>query len=121
MKSLGRDVLELSNYLDLQRPHLLGHSFGGLIAQQATIIDPDNWSSLTLMCSGPGRRADWLKDPQFENLNNETKADIWVRPLEKDRLGNAKFDLWKSRWLASDADSTMTYPDHLRNQASLIT
>lgn len=121
MESLGRDVLELSNYLGLQRPHLLGHSFGGLIAQQATIIDPDNWSSLTLMCSGPGGRADWLEDPQFENLNNETKADIWVRLLEKDRLGNAKFDLWKSRWLASDADSTMTYRGHLRNQASLIT
>jgi len=73
------------------------------------------------MCSGPGERADWLEDPQFENLNNQTKADIWVRLLEKDRLGNAKFDLWKSRWLASDADSTMTYRDHLRNQASLIT
>lgn len=34
--------------------HLVGHSFGGLVAQTAVLADPSAWRSLTLMCSGPG-------------------------------------------------------------------
>ena len=98
----------------------MGHSFGGLIAQQAIKLRPENWSSLTLMCSGPGGRTEWLNDPQFQNLTNESKAEIWNRILEKDRIGNSKFEIWKKRWLASDAESTMIYRDHLRQQPSLI-
>lgn len=120
MSSLGRDVIEISQHFGLQEPHLLGHSFGGLIAQQAVKLSPNNWSSLTLMCSGPGGRAEWLKDPQFENLTNESKGEIWEKHLEQDRVGNIKYDLWKRRWLASDANSTMIYREHLIKQPSLI-
>ena len=120
MSSLGRDVLELSKQLELKKPHLLGHSFGGLIAQQAVKLESKAWSSLTLLCSGPGGIADWLNDPQFENLTNETKGEIWEKHLEQDRVGNIKYELWKKRWLASDANSTMTYRDHLIKQPSLI-
>ena len=86
MPALGRDVIEIAQYFQLKKPHLLGHSFGGLIAQLATKLAHENWSSLTLMCSGPGGRTDWLKEPQFENLNNETKSEIWENVLEKDRV-----------------------------------
>jgi len=37
-----------------ERVHLVGHSFGGLVAGVAAIEHPDAWASLTLMCSGPG-------------------------------------------------------------------
>jgi pimeloyl-ACP methyl ester carboxylesterase len=37
-----------------ERVHLVGHSFGGLVAGTAAIEQPDVWASLTLMCSGPG-------------------------------------------------------------------
>lgn len=33
--------------------HLVGHSFGGLVARAATIADPGAVASLTLVCSGP--------------------------------------------------------------------
>jgi pimeloyl-ACP methyl ester carboxylesterase len=43
-----------------QRVHLVGHSFGGLVARAAAIADPGAFDSLVLMCSGPagigGRR-----------------------------------------------------------------
>lgn len=120
MKSLGKDALEIAKHFNLKNPHLLGHSFGGLIAQQAITIDSNFWSSLTLMCSGPGGRRNWLSEPHFVDLNNETKSEIWSRVMEKDRLGNPRFELLKSRWLASDADSTMIYRNHLRYQESLI-
>jgi pimeloyl-ACP methyl ester carboxylesterase len=34
-------------------PHLLGHSFGGLVARSAVIAAPDRVASLTLLSSGP--------------------------------------------------------------------
>ncbi len=33
--------------------HLVGHSFGGLVARAAVIAAPDAFASLVLMCSGP--------------------------------------------------------------------
>jgi pimeloyl-ACP methyl ester carboxylesterase len=33
--------------------HLLGHSFGGLVARAAVIAGPGRYGSLTLLCSGP--------------------------------------------------------------------
>ena len=46
--------------------HLLGHSFGGLIARQATLASPAAFASVTLLCSGPGtiggERARTLRD-----------------------------------------------------------
>jgi len=43
---------------DSARSHLLGHSFGGLVAQQAAIADPSAWHSLSLLCTGPGALGD---------------------------------------------------------------
>ncbi len=37
-----------------ERVHLIGHSFGGLVAATAAVDHPETWASLTLMCSGPG-------------------------------------------------------------------
>lgn len=63
--------------------HLLGHSFGGLVAQAATISGA-NIASLTLFCSGPGAIPGdsyaWLKDFQVDlragNKNNRIDASI---------------------------------------------
>ena len=37
-----------------ERVHLVGHSFGGLVAAAAALGFPERWASLTLLCSGPG-------------------------------------------------------------------
>ena len=34
--------------------HLLGHSFGGLVAQTAVVQSASAWRSLSLLCTGPG-------------------------------------------------------------------
>lgn len=36
-----------------ERIHLVGHSFGGLVARAAVLAAPERWASLTLLCSGP--------------------------------------------------------------------
>src|SRR5262245_476301 len=46
--SLARDAIDLADGFALERPHLLGHSFGGLVAQRAVLMEPNRWASLTL-------------------------------------------------------------------------
>ena len=50
---LGADVLALVDALGAGPVHLLGHSFGGLVARAAVLIDAGCFASLTLMGSGP--------------------------------------------------------------------
>jgi pimeloyl-ACP methyl ester carboxylesterase len=49
---LAEVVVEVAASLG-ERVHLLGHSFGGLVARAAVIARPDAFASLVLMCSGP--------------------------------------------------------------------
>lgn len=52
VKVLAEDVLAV--LAELGRPaHLVGHSFGGLVARAAALADPGGLGSLTLMSSGP--------------------------------------------------------------------
>jgi pimeloyl-ACP methyl ester carboxylesterase len=50
---LAAVVLEVADSLGGERVHLLGHSFGGLVARAAVIARPAAFESLVLMCSGP--------------------------------------------------------------------
>ncbi len=45
-----------------ERVHLVGHSFGGLVAASAALAWPTCWASLTLLCSGPGGLNGGLRD-----------------------------------------------------------
>jgi pimeloyl-ACP methyl ester carboxylesterase len=55
---------------DLERPHLVGHSFGGLVARAAVLERPSRVRSLTLLGSGPAG----LTGPRIDALEA-------VRPL----------------------------------------
>ncbi len=120
MPSLGRDVIEISQHFQLHKPHLLGHSFGGLVAQQAAITEPDLWSSITMFCSGPGGQSDWFNDEFFSYLSNETKGQIWNEVLAFEKSANPRFELIKKRWHASDAKATLAHREALLSQQSLI-
>ena len=62
--SLAADLLGLVDALDVAPVHLVGHSFGGLVARAAVLDDPSSFRSLVLMGSGPaaltGGRAESL-------------------------------------------------------------
>jgi pimeloyl-ACP methyl ester carboxylesterase len=55
---LAADVVGVGRVLRAETPgplHLLGHSFGGLVARAAVLTEPALFASLTLMGSGPAR------------------------------------------------------------------
>ncbi|MFC5908437.1 alpha/beta fold hydrolase [Streptacidiphilus monticola] len=57
LEQLALDAVHLGSSLGAGRPvHLLGHSFGGLVARAAVLRGGATapWASLTLMSSGPG-------------------------------------------------------------------
>ena len=56
LEGYAADLVALTEALfgDDERVHLVGHSFGGLVASTAAVAEPGRWASLTLMCSGPG-------------------------------------------------------------------
>jgi pimeloyl-ACP methyl ester carboxylesterase len=59
--------------------HLLGHSFGGLVAQQAVLATPSAWRSLSLLDTGPGALGDSPTRPLtmlFEAIGVIPMADI---------------------------------------------
>jgi pimeloyl-ACP methyl ester carboxylesterase len=64
VKQLAADLLGLLDALGAGPVHLVGHSFGGLVARAAVLERPDVARSLTLMCSGP----EALTGPRVELL-----------------------------------------------------
>ncbi len=47
-QDLAGDLLALMDHLDLRRPHLAGHSFGGAVALQLALLQPARVRSLSL-------------------------------------------------------------------------
>ena len=78
--SLAADSLRLADRFALDRPHLLGHSFGGLVAQRAVVMRPNGWASLTLLCSGPHGRSGVAEFTEHDRHP--------LRPLDAGGLGS---------------------------------
>ncbi|MET0928817.1 MAG: alpha/beta hydrolase, partial [Aeromicrobium sp.] len=63
LEGYARDALWLARCDGGTRTHLMGHSFGGLVAQQAAVLDPSRVLSLSLLCTGPGALGDSDRRP----------------------------------------------------------
>jgi pimeloyl-ACP methyl ester carboxylesterase len=57
LAELGADLVAMSQALG-GYSQLVGHSFGGLVAREAVLTDPSVFSTITLLCSGPGAFSD---------------------------------------------------------------
>lgn len=54
LDGFGADALAVRAASGFASSHLLGHSFGGLVAQNAALAQASAWNSIALLCSGPG-------------------------------------------------------------------
>ena len=97
ISALAGDVVEVARQVrDDGQLHLLGHSFGGLVARQAMLRQPDLFEDLVLMDSGPaaigGNRRRLLDEGEpvlaaggmpalWDHLQERSQADPrYVRP-----------------------------------------
>lgn len=58
--------------------HLLGHSFGGVVARAAAIASPGSFRSLTMFCSGPSGWEGRLQDTS-DTLAESGSLGLWYR------------------------------------------
>ncbi|KQY59912.1 hypothetical protein ASD11_10405 [Aeromicrobium sp. Root495] len=58
LHGFGADAVAVGRAVSSTPAHLLGHSFGGLVAQWAVLADPSAWRTLSLLCTGPGALGD---------------------------------------------------------------
>ena len=71
------DVEAIRNRMGTARWHVLGHSWGGLIAQAYTAAYPQRVSSLVLSSSSLGVGADWKRTKREAFRTDRTRAGIW--------------------------------------------
>lgn len=137
--ALAADVALIADQLD-DGVHLLGHSFGGLVAREILLAQAAQVSSLTLMSSGPGGltgpRAAVLKAmlaelavPGHGSLQDQVKR-IWYAHMEPEAVADGVpgpiVDFLRTRMLASSptgllsmGESLLGCPDRTQALASL--
>jgi len=54
MADYAADALGLLDHLALERPRVLGISFGGMVAQELAVTAPERIARLALLCTSPG-------------------------------------------------------------------
>jgi pimeloyl-ACP methyl ester carboxylesterase len=119
--SIARDICDLATELKMDKPHLLGHSLGGVIAQESVANSPDFFASLTLMCSGPAAGIDPARfEFMLENLPHHTMESAWQEFVSTGYSNHPRLELMKSRWLASDKRSVLTHAKILATFSSRV-
>jgi pimeloyl-ACP methyl ester carboxylesterase len=100
LDALAGDVLQVCDVLG-DRVHLVGHSFGGLVARAAAIEQPDAVVSLTLMSSGPAA----IPHPSASNLELIVQA-LPVMDLEA---------IWEAKRRIESATEVAPPPSHIED------
>lgn len=105
--ALAADVLAVVEALGTGPVHLVGHSFGGLVARAAVLAQPTAFGSLTLMSSGPagltGPRVDVL--PLMRPLAEQGMPAV-VAAMDALNAADA-------RWVAMDATTQCFLRDRM--------
>ena len=63
LDGFAADALAIATTCGDAPAHLLGHSFGGLVAQRAVLAKPSAWRSLSLLDTGPGALGETTNRP----------------------------------------------------------
>jgi pimeloyl-ACP methyl ester carboxylesterase len=128
VRSLAEDVIEVAR--DLGEPvHLVGHSFGGLVARAAALVAPDAFRSLTLLDSGPSA----LAEPASNNLALLVQVlpvmdlgQIWTAKRQLDALNEPEppdpeiLEWMHRRFLANQPTSLLRIAEQLLSEPDRV-
>lgn len=120
LAALAEDALAVATTAHLTPSHLLGHSFGGLVAQTAVIDAPVAWRSLSLLCTGPSALGESDLHPlakMVEALDHRTLADVHELRERARRPGSAPppevADFLRRRFTSNAPASLRAMTQHL--------
>ncbi len=134
LPSLALDLAEIirqasSTFGLEQPPHVVGHSFGGIVTQHALITDVVQPASYVALCTGPGAlpQSRWRGLPDLvEAIPVAPMEDIWVRKRELEIAAGKPVnaqpieDFIHRRWLSNSPLSLSEFAITLMNQQSMI-
>jgi pimeloyl-ACP methyl ester carboxylesterase len=136
LEELGADLLAVVSALGDGPVHLVGHSFGGLVARAAAIAEPSALRSLTLLCSGPGPIPPPGRDRLrllLQALPNVDLATIWEVSRRLDEEAGAPpppaatLEFLRRRFLATSptaltrqAEQLLETPDRTEELATVM-
>lgn len=124
LNDFAADAIEVVRLVGNGDPmHILGHSFGGIVAQAAVLTAPGMFRSLTLLCSGPhgwpGRHEDTARI-----VREAGSIGLWERDnpggieLSDAELG-AEAAFFRQRARATSSDNLLAGAQILRDQADV--
>ena len=123
LSGLAADAASLARECATEPSHVLGHSFGGLVAQTAVLETTSAWRTLSLLCTGPGALGESAERPltQFVRaLGKVPLAEIHrFRENGMDRLPDIGAFL-ERRFTSNSVASLKAMTQHLMEAPDLI-
>ncbi len=137
MKMLAEDVKGLMDFIGVEKVHLIGRSFGGMIAQHFVLQYPEKVEKLVLIATNFGRTdPDWVEIPKKGRLeeiemikHNPLKAfkqkSRWVfhikfRKEMEANPGKRFFDIFSMEDLVRESTINPSRPQDIINQAEAM-
>jgi len=134
---LAEDVNELTDFLQIEKAHIIGRSFGGMIAQNFALLFPHKVEKLVLIATNYGRAdTEWVEIPKNGRLeevetlkHNPSKAfkqkSKWVFHIKfrKEMEANPTkkfYDIFSMEDLIRESTVNPSRPQDIINQAEAM-
>lgn len=85
MELFASDVIGLMNFLEIKRAHIIGHSMGGMIAQNLVIIYPDRVNKMILINTFAGVKPPGEPTDDYENMQKNSAISN-QKAMDKDPI-----------------------------------
>ncbi|WP_119343893.1 alpha/beta fold hydrolase [Facilibium subflavum] len=115
ISQMVEDTGALMNQLNIQSAHIIGHSMGGMIAQQLALTYPDKVKSVCIVCSraSPYTRGSYWLELSYKMLAQEVSLSVIIEYgfsylFSNQFISNAEnLKLWRELLLSTEYPQTL--------------